>query len=154
MTTGSKGRPENSDHTAGEQADPRQVRRVAAASSFGTGIELYDFLIFGLAAGLVFPKLFFPGSDPLVGTLLSFMTFGAGFLARPIGGLVFGHFGDRVGRKLMLVITLTTTGVCTVLMGLLPTYEQAAPSRRPCSWSCGCSRGSSWAASRAAPSSW
>jgi len=123
MTTGSKGRPENIDDTAGE-VDPRQVRRVAAASSFGTGIELYDFLIFGLAAGLVFPKLFFPGSDPLVGTLLSFMTFGAGFLARPIGGLVFGHFGDRVGRKLMLVITLTTTGVCTVLMGLLPTYEQ------------------------------
>ncbi|GAB3701649.1 MFS transporter [Mariniluteicoccus flavus] len=103
-------------------SDPSQVRRVAIASAFGTGIELYDFLIFGLAAGLVFPKLFFPQSDPLVGTLLAFMTFGAGFVSRPIGGLVFGHFGDRVSRRLMLVISLATTGLCTLLMGCLPTY--------------------------------
>lgn len=107
-----------------------QVRRVAIASAFGTGIELYDFLIFGLASGLVFPKLFFPQSDPLVGTLLAFLTFGAGFLSRPIGGIVFGHFGDRVSRRLMLVISLATTGLCTMLMGCLPTYQSigvAAP---------------------------
>lgn len=101
---------------------PAQVRKVAVASAFGTGIELYDFLIFGLASGLVFPKLFFPESDPLIGTLLAFLTFGAGFLSRPIGGLVFGHFGDRISRRLMLVIALVATGICTVSMGLLPTY--------------------------------
>lgn len=103
-------------------SSPAQVRKVAAASAFGTGIELYDFLIFGLASGLVFPKLFFPQSEPLIGTLLAFLTFGAGFVSRPIGGLVFGHFGDRISRRLMLVISLVATGVCTVSMGLLPTY--------------------------------
>src|SRR5690606_11247379 len=101
---------------------PREMRKIAGASAIGTGIELYDFLIFGLAAGLVFPKLFFPESDPLVGSLLSFMTFGAGFLSRPLGGIVFGHFGDRFSRKTMLVISLVATGACTVAMGLLPTY--------------------------------
>ncbi|OYO11316.1 MFS transporter [Enemella evansiae] len=108
-------------------SDPRQVRRVAVASSFGTGIELYDFLIFGLASGLVFPKLFFPQSDPLTGVLLSFLTFGVGFVPRPLGGLVFGHFGDRVSRRLMLVICLVATGICTVGMGLLPTYQTVGP---------------------------
>ncbi|OYO20961.1 MFS transporter [Enemella dayhoffiae] len=108
-------------------SDARQVRKVAVASSFGTGIELYDFLIFGLAAGLVFPKLFFPQSDPLVGVLLSFLTFGVGFVPRPLGGLVFGHFGDRVSRRLMLVICLVATGICTVAMGLLPTYQTVGP---------------------------
>lgn len=103
----------------------RQLRRVAAASAFGTGIELYDFLIFGLAAGLVFPRLFFPESEPLVGTLQSFLVFGAGFLSRPLGGIAFGHFGDRVSRKKMLVISLVATGTCTVAMGLLPTYAGA-----------------------------
>ncbi|WP_349828880.1 MFS transporter [Brevibacterium litoralis] len=101
---------------------PGQMRKIAAASAFGTGIELYDFLIFGLAAGLVFPALFFPESDPLVGVLLSFMAFGAGFVSRPLGGIVFGHFGDRFSRKTMLVISLVATGVCTVAIGLLPTY--------------------------------
>lgn len=103
-------------------SSPSQVRRVAVASGFGTGIELYDFLIFGLASGLVFPKLFFPQSEPLIGMLQSFLVFGAGFLSRPLGGMVFGHFGDRVSRRLMLVIALVTTGACTVAMGLLPTY--------------------------------
>ncbi|TDT31022.1 MFS transporter [Naumannella halotolerans] len=108
--------------TSESVTSPKEMRRVAGASAVGTGIELYDFLIFGLAAGLVFPRLFFPESDPLVGTLLSFMTFGAGFLSRPLGGLAFGHFGDRVSRKTMLVIALLATGACTVAMGLLPTY--------------------------------
>ncbi|WGW12972.1 MFS transporter [Saxibacter everestensis] len=100
------------------------IRKVAAASGFGTAIELYDFLIYGLAAALVFNKLFFPLSDPIVGTLLAFATFGVGFVARPLGGLVIGHFGDRLGRRQMLVLTLTATGACTTLIGLLPTYDQ------------------------------
>ncbi|QGF25114.1 MFS transporter [Raineyella fluvialis] len=95
---------------------------VAVASLIGTTVEYYDFFIFGTAAALVFPKLFFPAATPLTGTLLSFATLGVGFLARPLGGVVFGHFGDRVGRKKMLVITLLGMGLATVLIGLLPTY--------------------------------
>jgi metabolite-proton symporter len=104
--------------------------RVAAASFIGTTVEFYDFLIYGTAAALVFPKLFFPAVSPATGLLLSFATFGVGFVARPLGGVVFGHFGDRVGRKKMLVYSLLVMGGATVLMGLLPTYAQiglAAP---------------------------
>ena len=96
--------------------------KVASASFIGTTIEYYDFFIYGTAAALVFPKLFFPEATPLMGTLLSFATFGVGFLARPLGGIVFGHFGDRIGRKKMLVISLTGMGIATLLMGLLPGY--------------------------------
>jgi metabolite-proton symporter len=99
------------------------VRRVAFASSTGNAVELYDFLLYGTASALVFDKLFFPSFDPRIGTLLSLATFGAGFLARPLGGVVIGHFGDRIGRRTMLVLTLTVTGVCTALIGLLPTYS-------------------------------
>ncbi|MGH3146834.1 MAG: MFS transporter [Rubrobacter sp.] len=99
------------------------VRRVVTASVVGTVIEWYDYFIYGTAAALVFGGLFFPSSDPLVGTLLAFATFGAGFLARPLGGVIFGHYGDRVGRKSMLVLTLLITGVATFLIGCLPTYE-------------------------------
>ncbi|WP_425307372.1 MFS transporter [Ammonicoccus fulvus] len=95
---------------------------VAVASFVGTTVEYYDFFIFGTAAALVFPRLFFPDANPLTGTLLSFATLGVGFLARPLGGVVFGHFGDRVGRKKMLVITLLGMGLATILMGLLPGY--------------------------------
>lgn len=104
--------------------------KVAMASFIGTTIEYYDFFIYGTAAALVFPRLFFPEATPLMGTLLSFATFGVGFLARPLGGVVFGHFGDRVGRKKMLVISLMGMGLATMLMGLLPGYAQiglAAP---------------------------
>ncbi|MEU6134685.1 MFS transporter [Nocardioides sp. NPDC047086] len=104
--------------------------KVASASFIGTTVEYYDFFIYGTAAALVFPALFFPDSSPLVGTLLSFATFGVGFLARPVGGVVFGHFGDKVGRKKMLVISLVTMGLATTLMGLMPTHAQiglAAP---------------------------
>ena len=104
--------------------------RVAMASFIGTTVEYYDFFIYGTAAALVFPKLFFPDVSSSIGILLSFATFGVGFLARPLGGIVFGHFGDRVGRKQMLVISLVGMGVATMLMGLLPTYAQigvAAP---------------------------
>ncbi|HEX6344881.1 MFS transporter [Umezawaea sp.] len=99
------------------------VRRVALASSAGNAVELYDFLLYGTASALVFDKLFFPSFDPRIGTLLSLATFGAGFLARPLGGVVIGHFGDRIGRRTMLVLTLTATGVCTALIGVLPTYS-------------------------------
>lgn len=104
--------------------------KVAMASFIGTSVEYYDFFIYGTAAALVFPKLFFPEASPLMGTLLSFATFGVGFLARPLGGIVFGHFGDRVGRKKMLIISLVGMGAATFLMGLLPGYAQigiAAP---------------------------
>ncbi|RJQ76057.1 MFS transporter [Pseudonocardiaceae bacterium YIM PH 21723] len=98
------------------------MRRIAVASSVGHTIELYDFLIYGTAAATVFNRLFFPQNDPLTGLLLAFATFGAGFAARPIGGMVIGHFGDRLGRRGMLVLTLVGTGLSTALIGLLPTY--------------------------------
>src|SRR5579863_4091045 len=107
------------------QAGPRQsIRAVAFASFIGTAVEWYDFFVYGTAAALVFPKLFFPRFDPLAGTLASFATFGVGFFARPVGGAVFGHLGDRIGRKFMLVATLLLMGGATFLIGLLPTFEQ------------------------------
>ncbi|WP_245718986.1 MFS transporter [Micromonospora rhizosphaerae] len=93
-----------------------------AASLVGTTIEWYDFFVFGSAAALVFNTLFFPKFDPLVGTILAFATYAVGFVARPLGGIVFGHFGDRVGRKGMLVLSLLIMGVATFAIGLLPTY--------------------------------
>src|ERR687889_2208767 len=104
----------------GQTSSPRQV---AVASLIGTAIEWYDFLIFGTAAALVFNQLFFPQVSPLVGTLAAFATFWAGFIARPVGGVIFGHFGDRVGRKAMLVLTLLIMGIATFLVGCLPGYE-------------------------------
>ena len=98
------------------------IRPVILASFIGTTIEWYDFFLYGTAAALVFNKLFFPTLDPLAGTLSAYGTFAVGFVARPIGGAVFGHYGDRVGRKTMLVWSLMIMGVATTLMGLLPTY--------------------------------
>lgn len=98
------------------------VRRVIVASLIGTSLEWYDFFIYGTAAALVFNKLFFPTFDPLIGTLLSFATFAVGFIARPLGGIVFGHYGDKIGRKNVLVVTLLLMGIATFLVGLLPTY--------------------------------
>jgi metabolite-proton symporter len=100
------------------------VRRVALASAIGTTIEWYDFFIYGTAAATVFGPRFFPQVSPLAGTLASFATFGVGFIARPIGGVVMGHFGDRVGRKSMLVWSLLLMGVSTLGIGLLPDYSQ------------------------------
>ena len=99
------------------------VRRVVIASLVGTSLEWYDFFIYGTAAALVFNKLFFPSFEPLVGTLLAFTTYAVGFIARPVGGVVFGHYGDKVGRKKVLVATLVLMGVATFAIGLLPTYE-------------------------------
>lgn len=107
-----------------------QTSKVGFASGVGTTVEWYDFFIYGTAAGLVFNKIFFPEFDSLIGTLLAFATFSAAFVARPIGGVVFGHFGDRIGRKSMLVITLTIMGFTTLGVGLLPSYQSigvAAP---------------------------
>src|SRR3954451_14594983 len=101
---------------------PTNLRRIVAASLIGTTIEWYDFFLYGSAAALVFNKLFFPDFDPLVGTMLAFATYAVGFAARPIGGVIFGHFGDKIGRKQMLVITLMLMGGATFLIGLLPTY--------------------------------
>jgi metabolite-proton symporter len=95
---------------------------VVVASLVGTSLEWYDFFIYGTAAALVFNQLFFPTFDPLVGTLLAFTTFAVGFVARPLGGVVFGHYGDKVGRKNVLVATLLLMGVATFLIGLMPTY--------------------------------
>ena len=100
------------------------LRRVVMASLVGTTIEWYDFFLYGQAAALVFNRLFFPDYDPWVGTLLAFSTYALGFVARPIGGIVFGHYGDRVGRKRLLMLSLVLMGIATVLIGLLPTYAQ------------------------------
>src|SRR6201997_5806482 len=99
--------------------------RVMLASAIGSALEWYDFFIYGTAAALVFTDLFFPKLDPRMGTLAAFATFGVGFFARPFGGLVFGHFGDRLGRKKALVATLVIMGVGTVGIGFLPTYASA-----------------------------
>jgi metabolite-proton symporter len=98
--------------------------RLVLASCFGTAIEWYDFFIYAFLAPLVFDKLFFPSLDPQVGTIAVFATFAVGFIARPLGGIVFGHFGDRIGRKSILLFTLLLMGIATTLIGLLPTYEQ------------------------------
>ncbi len=103
------------------------IRLVAMASLIGTTIEWYDFFLYGTAAALVFNRLYFPTFDPRVGTLAAFATYTVGFVARPIGGIVIGHFGDRIGRKSMLVLTLIIMGVATFGIGLLPTYAQIGP---------------------------
>jgi MFS family permease len=116
--------------TASRSRAPLSMRRVAAASVIGTAIEWYDFFIYAQAAALVLNGIFFPTVSPLMGVLLSFATLGAGFVARPLGAIVFGHFGDRIGRKKTLVVTLLMMGIGTFVIGLLPGYAQigyAAP---------------------------
>ncbi|MFC4000706.1 MFS transporter [Prauserella oleivorans] len=111
-------------------AQARSIKRIVGASMIGTTIEWYDFFLFGSAAALVFNTLFFPEADPLTGTLLAFGTYAIGFVARPLGGLIFGHYGDKLGRKKLLVVSLLMMGGATFAMGLLPTYADigiAAP---------------------------
>jgi metabolite-proton symporter len=108
------------------------IRLVALASLVGTTIEWYDFFLYGTAAALVFNRLYFPTFDPLAGTLAAFGTYAVGFIARPIGGIIIGHYGDRIGRKSMLVLTLTIMGVATFAIGLLPTYAQIGPWAAVC----------------------
>jgi len=103
---------------------PSSLRRIIFASIVGSMIEWYDFTLYGTAATLVFGKLFFPSADPAIGTLISIAAYGVGFLARPLGGAIFGHFGDRIGRKKMLALTVIIMGTGTFLIGCLPTYGQ------------------------------
>lgn len=110
--------------TAVTAAQPKSLRSIIGASMIGTTIEWYDFFLYGTAAALVFNKAFFPKSDPLTGTMLAFATYALGFLARPLGGLVFGHYGDRIGRKKLLMLSLFMMGGATILIGCLPTYGQ------------------------------
>src|SRR5665811_817082 len=114
-TTTTYGALSASDHSA-------QLRKAVIASTIGTAIEWYDFFLYGTAAGLIFGKLFFPGSDPLTATLLSFGTYFIGFVGRPIGAAIFGHYGDRIGRKATLIATLLCMGIATFLIAFVPTY--------------------------------
>src|SRR5436853_7815525 len=109
---------------AAPQPTRRALVEAVIASTVGTTIEWYDFFLYGTAAALVFPKLFFPEADPFTGQILSFSTFTIGFLARPLGGVIFGYMGDRLGRKSTLVATLLLMGISKLLMGFLPTYER------------------------------
>lgn len=110
------------ESTEGPSTQGRSLKKTALASLTATSIEWYDFFIYGLAAALVFPALFFPQVSPVIGTLLAFSTFGVGFVARPIGGVLFGQLGDRIGRKRTLVMALMLMGAATVLIGLMPSY--------------------------------
>ena len=106
-----------------ETARRRMMRRAIIASATGTTIEWYDFFLYGVAAALVFPRQFFPGNDPYTGTLLAFSTYFVGFIARPFGAALFGHYGDRIGRKTALIATLVLMGGATIGIGLVPNYE-------------------------------
>ena len=125
----------NTDSTdvLNRQEDPKgkaEISRVAFASMIGTFIEFYDYFIYGAAAALVFPHLFFTNLSPTLSTMVSFATLGVTFITRPLGAVIFGHFGDTLGRKKMLLSSLTIMGVATVIIGLLPGYESigiAAP---------------------------
>ncbi len=102
--------------------DPGVLRQVAVSSLLGTAIEYYDFLVYGTMSALVFGRVFFPDSDPALATIAAFGTLAAGYVARPLGGILFGHFGDRIGRKKMLVLTMSLMGAASFLIGLLPTF--------------------------------
>ena len=122
--------PESQQHAhnnaTAASVDAATKRRIIIASMVGTTIEFYDFYVYATAAVAVFPYLFFPkNDDPTVGLLYSFATFGLAFVARPLGSIIFGHFGDRIGRKATLVGSLLIMGIATFLIGLLPTYAQA-----------------------------
>ncbi|WP_266064824.1 MFS transporter [Brucella intermedia] len=106
-----------------EATDAKAMRKVALASAIGNTIEYYDFTLYATATALVFNKIFFPSDDPLVGTLAAFATFFVGYCARPLGGILFGHFGDRIGRKTALLLTMIIMGVGTFLIGLVPSYD-------------------------------
>jgi MFS family permease len=113
------------DRATADAGFDRSMRRILAAGTVGTAIEWYDFFIYGLIGPLVFDQLFFPKFDQLTATIAVFATFAVGFLARPLGGFVFGHFGDRLGRKSVLLVTLVMMGLATMAIGLLPSYDSA-----------------------------
>src|ERR687885_1933850 len=119
------------ERLGGEQeGQTSSIQQVALASFIGTAIEWYDFFLYGTAAALIFGELFFPEFSSTAGTLAAFSTYAVGFAARPLGGVIFGHYGDRIGRKSMLVISLLIMGLATAAIGLMPTYASigvAAP---------------------------
>ena len=128
-----------------------QLRRAVIASTIGTAIEWYDFFLYSTVTGLVFAKLFFPHSDPWVGTLEAFAIYAVGFIARPIGAAIFGHYGDRIGRKSTLIATLLLMGLATAAVALVPTYDQYRHlGRGASSRCCASSRASASAANGAA----
>src|SRR5260221_9120389 len=104
-------------------AHGRELRKEVIAATVGTTIKWYDFFLYGTAAGLVFGKLYFPNSDPTTATLLAFSTYFVGFAARPVGAAIFGHYGDRIGRKATLIATLMLMGIATFLIALVPSYD-------------------------------
>jgi MFS family permease len=110
----------------------RQLRRAVVAATIGTAIEWYDFFLYSTVTGLVFARLFFPQANPYVGTLQAFGVYAVGFLARPVGAAIFGHYGDRLGRKAALVATLLLMGIATFLVALVPTFESMASGARCC----------------------
>ncbi len=131
------------------QTSARAARKAALGSFVGTAIEWYDFFIYGTAAALVLGPQFFPGSSEVAGTLAAFATLAVGFIARPIGGVVMGHFGDRIGRKSMLVVSLLLMGFATVAIGVLPNYAAIGVAAPILLVACGSSRGSASAVSGA-----
>ena len=128
------------------------MRRVVFSSYLGSAVEFYDFLLYGTAAALVFPTVFFSGLDEFTSVIFSFGTFAAGYLARPLGGVIFGHFGDRIGRKKMLVLTMFIMGMASFLIGLVPGASVHRRRGARSSWSCCASaRASRSAANGAGP---
>src|SRR5215472_7039092 len=116
MTAAVSGMPSALDQSA-------NLRKAVIASTIGTTIEWYDFFLYGTAAGLVIGKLYFPHANPLTATLAALTTYFVGFVGRPIGAAIFGHYGDRIGRKATLIATLLCTGIATFLVAFVPTYE-------------------------------
>ena len=144
-TRAAEGRPKEHRMSAPSK---QEIRKVVLASLLGATIEWYDFFLYGVVAGIVFNKLFFPTTDPFIGTILAYSTFAIGYLARPLGGFVFGHFGDKLGRKSMLVLTMLIMGLATIGIGR-PTPRSALP-RRSSSRPCASARASGSAANGAA----
>ncbi len=143
--------PASASAVEGSAEHGRQVRKAALASTVGTTIEWYDFFLYNTAAALIFPALFFPASTEYAGRLESFATYAVGFAARPVGAALFGHWGDRIGRKATLIITLLGMGFATALVGLLPgtnTIGGRARSCWCCSGSCRASRSAESGAAR------
>ena len=101
-----------------------QLNRAMVAGTVGAVIEWYDFFLYSVVTGLVFAKLYFPGSDPLIGMVQAFSVYGVGFIARPVGAFIFGHYGDRIGRKATLIATLTLMGAATAAVAFVPTYDR------------------------------
>ncbi len=143
-----------SERTSTADAPEGDVVRVASVAAAIASIEYYDFFIYATAAALVFPTLFFPDQGAVTGVLLSFATFGVGFLARPVGGIVFGHFGDLIGRKKTLVVALMMMGVVSTAIGLMPTHATIGIAAPILLVACGSCRGSRSVARWAGSCSW